>query len=181
MEITIRKIDDLIGAEYNPRQITNEEIEEIKDSIKRFGVVEPIIVNINEERKDIIVSGHQRVKVCKELKIKEVPCHQLDLTLEREKELNIRMNKAGGKFDTEMLLQHFEMENLLEYGFKDYELPNVDVEIDDLFEDVEDYKPKDETNKIVLEYNDEEYKLVIDKLAELDGTKEEIVFNLLKI
>jgi hypothetical protein len=91
------------------------------------------------------------------------------------------MNKAGGKFDTEMLLQHFETENLLEYGFKDYELPNVDVEIDDLFEDVEDYKPKDETNKIVLEYNDEEYKLVIDKLAELDGTKEEIVFNLLKI
>ena len=40
---------------------------------------------------------------------------------------------------------------------------------------------EEENNTIVLEYTDEEYKKVIDKLAELDGTKEQIIYKLLQL
>ena len=85
LKIKERKINDLISAEYNPRQITEQELKELQDSIKRFGVVEPILVNINKERKDIIISGHQRLKACLTLDMKEVPVIELNLSLEKEK------------------------------------------------------------------------------------------------
>ena len=177
--LKIRKVEELIGAEYNPRTITQEEMQQLQDSIKRFGMVEPILVNINKERKDIIISGHQRLKACLSLDMNVVPCIELDLTLDREKELNVRMNKNGGRFDVEMLTEHFEKDMLIDIGFQEFEFTNTDVSIDDIFDNIEDYKPKEETNKIVLEYTDEEHQKVTDKLAELDGTKEEIIYKLL--
>lgn len=177
--LKIRKVEELIGAEYNPRTITQEELQQLQDSIKRFGMVEPIIVNTNKERKDIIISGHQRLKACLSLDMNVVPCIELDLTLDKEKELNVRMNKNGGRFDMDMLAEHFEKDMLVDIGFQEFEFTNTDVSIDDIFDNIEDYKPKEETNKIVLEYTDEEHQKVIDKLAELDGTKEEIIYKLL--
>jgi|7_EtaG_2_1085326.scaffolds.fasta_scaffold01371_10 hypothetical protein len=174
-----RKISDLIGSEYNPRVITQQELTELQYSIKRFGLVEPILVNINNKRKDIIISGHQRIKACLMLDMTVVPCIELNLTLNKEKELNVRMNKNGGRFDVKMLTEHFEKDVLIDIGFQEHEFTNTDVSIDGLFEDVEVFKPTEPTNKIVLEYNDEDYKKVIDKLAELDGTKEEIIYKLL--
>ena len=174
-----RKVIELISAEYNPRIITEEELTQLQDSIKRFGLVEPILVNINKQRKDIIISGHQRLKACVALDMTVVPCIELDLTLPKEKELNVRMNKAGGRFDVDMLTTHFDKDVLLDIGFKDFEFTNTDVSIDNLFDDVEDYNPTADTNKIVLEYTNEEHQLVLDKLTELDGTKEQAIFKLL--
>ena len=179
MKIKKRKVGELISAEYNPRQITEEEMLQLQDSIKRFGLVEPILVNISKERKDIIISGHQRLKACLTLDMKEVPVIELDLSLEKEKELNVRMNKAGGRFDFDMLSEHFDKDTLLDIGFKDFEFTNHDVSIDDLFDDVEDYKPNETKNKIVLEYTDEEHQKVLDKLTEHEGTKEEVIYKLL--
>ena len=181
MKIKTRKIKDLISAEYNPRQITEEEQLELISSIKRFGVVEPIIININKERKNIIISGHQRLKACMTLNMKEVPVNELDLTLEQEKELNLRMNKNGGKFDYELLTDYFDKDMLLDVGFKEFEFTDKDVNIDDIFDDVDDYEPTSSKNKIVLEYTDEEHQKVLDKLSEMNGTKEEIIFRLLKL
>ena len=178
-KITERKITELISAEYNPRIITDEELKQLEDSIKRFGLVEPVLVNVHKDRKDIVISGHQRIKACQNLAMDVIPTIELKLTLEKEKELNVRMNKAGGRFDIDLLVEHFDKETLIEIGFKDYEFTNTEVKIDDLFDDTEDYKPAVEKNKIVLEYTDEEHQAVIDKLAELDGTKEEIIYKLL--
>ena len=88
--IVYKDINSLISAEYNPRQLTKDQYQNIKDSISRFGIVDPIIVNKNKDRKNIIIGGHQRIKVAKDLKIKKVPCLEIDLSLDREKELNVR-------------------------------------------------------------------------------------------
>ena len=56
-----------------------------------------------------------------------------------------------------------------------------DVNIDDIFDDVDNYEPTSSKNKIVLEYTDEEHQKVLDKLSEMNGTKEEIIFRLLKL
>ena len=92
-KIVNKKIDDLIFAEYNPRQLSKEQFKYLKDSIHRFGLVDPVIINKNKERKNIIIGGHQRTKVAKAMGIKQVPCVELNLSYDKEKELNIRLNK----------------------------------------------------------------------------------------
>lgn len=129
-EHKILKVADLISAEYNPRKINGKELDDLKDSIKRFGLVEPIVVNGHKARKNIIISGHQRISICKELGMVEVPCNVVNLDIEMEKELNIRMNKAGGSFDNEMLDKFFDRDKLIDFGFTEDELPTIEIESD---------------------------------------------------
>ena len=63
MKVIDKKIADLIGAEYNPRKLSDKQFRELRDSLNRFGFVDPVLVNVNEERKNIIIGGHQRTKV----------------------------------------------------------------------------------------------------------------------
>ena len=84
-------INKLKPATYNPRQITKKQYNDLKDSLDKFSLVEPIVVN-----KDMtIIGGHQRLKICKELKHTEIDCVVLDLNKEQERELNIRLNNYG--------------------------------------------------------------------------------------
>ena len=122
MEIIHRNVDELISAEYNPRQMTNEQHKYLTDSIKRFGLVDPIIVNTHPDRKNIIVGGHQRVIIARELDIKNVPTVEIELTPERERELNIRLNRNTGEWDFDLLANYFEVGELTEWGFNEKEL-----------------------------------------------------------
>lgn len=136
MKITKRKIKDLIRAEYNPRKITPVEEFDLRESLMRFGLVEPIIININKERKDIVIGGHQRLKIWEELGNDEIDCNQIDLTLDKERELNIRLNKNGGSFDDDLIKEYFDYEELTEWGFTPDELFEPDKKIiDGLIED----------------------------------------------
>ena len=128
-KIINRDIESLIFAEYNPRQLTKDQYKHLKDSIDRFGLVDPIIVNINKQRENIIIGGHQRVKVAKDMNIKEVPVIELDLTYDRERELNVRLNANTGEWDTDILANMFELDELQDWGFDDIDLK--------LFEDEE--------------------------------------------
>jgi DNA modification methylase len=122
MEIQYYKSNDLIMAEYNPRQLTKDQYSQLKDSIKRFGLVDPLIVNKNKERKNILVGGHQRFKIAKEMGIDEIPCVEVDLTLDAEKELNIRLNKNVGEWDYDALANYFDVGELTDWGFSNDEL-----------------------------------------------------------
>ncbi len=116
-------IDTLIPADYNPRRITAADRKDIKASLEKFGFVEPIIVNKNPDRLNVIVGGHQRVTVAKEeLGYTEVPCVFVNLTLKEEKELNVRLNKNQGRWDYEALQEYFDKDWLKELGFLDSEL-----------------------------------------------------------
>ena len=48
-------VSNLIFAEYNPRELTKDQHQDLKDSITRFGFVDPLIVNTHKERKNILV------------------------------------------------------------------------------------------------------------------------------
>ena len=67
LKIVEKKCADLIGAEYNPRELTEKQHRDLTDSLKRFGIVDPVLVNVHPDRKNIIVGGHQRTKVWQEL------------------------------------------------------------------------------------------------------------------
>lgn len=138
MKIKTRKISDLIRAEYNPRELTKEQQNQLTDSLKRFGLVDPIIVNTHKDRKNILVGGHQRMKVWESMGNETIPTVEVNLNLEKEKELNVRLNKNTGKFDTELLLEHFDTDDLIEWGFDDYEFPTFEEELDYSILDDED-------------------------------------------
>ena len=121
-KIIHREINSLIFAEYNPRQLTKDQYQNLKDSISRFGLVDPIIVNSNKDRKNIIVGGHQRVKVAKDMDIEFVPVLEVDLTYEKERELNIRLNKNTGEWNWDELANSFDIAELTGWGFNESQL-----------------------------------------------------------
>jgi ParB family chromosome partitioning protein len=122
MKIVYKKPSELKAADYNPRQLSDLQFEQLKKSLEGFDVVEPIVINTFKGRENIIVGGHQRVKVLESMGVKTIPCVEVSLPFEKEKELNVRLNKNTGQFDFDMLANNFEIEDLLEWGFTEDEL-----------------------------------------------------------
>lgn len=117
MKIEKIKIEKLKPAEYNPRKDLKQEDEEyqkIKKSITEFGYVAPVIVNSNMT----VIGGHQRLKILKELGYTDVECVIVDLDPNKEKALNIALNKISGDWDNDKL------EELLS------ELKQTDIDMD---------------------------------------------------
>ena len=138
-KIIYRNINDLIAADYNPRKLSKTQGEQLTASLTKFGAVDPAIININPDRKDIIIGGHQRIKIAKKLKWKIFPCIELNIeSLEEEKELNVRLNKNTGEFDFDKLANFFDAEKLISYGFSTEELgfdlkkPKGDLQEDEI-------------------------------------------------
>jgi len=134
---TTRKLEDLIKNGYNPRTLSESEKKDLEKSVKSFGTVVPVVLNIGS-RANTLIGGEQRIKVYADLGIAEVECMvpSRELTLKEEQELNLRLNKNTGSWN-EDLLKEFDMSLLLDVGFGDDELQNlfddVDV-IDDNFD-----------------------------------------------
>ena len=103
MQIEKRAVADLKAADYNPRkdlQPGDAEYEKLIRSIQEFGYVEPVIWN---KRTGVVVGGHQRLKVMKDLGYTEVDCVVVDLDEAKEKALNIALNKISGEWDNDLL------------------------------------------------------------------------------
>jgi ParB family transcriptional regulator, chromosome partitioning protein len=73
--LNIRYVDiNLLNpALYNPRKWSDDAIIQLTESIKKFGLVDPIIVNSAPNRKNVVVGGHFRLKVAKDLGFREMP------------------------------------------------------------------------------------------------------------
>jgi hypothetical protein len=84
-------------APYNPREATDEDIDDLKRSLEHFGVVEALVLN---RRTDRIVGGHQRVHAAQKLGLATLPITWVDLDETDERLLNLALNKIGGRFTT---------------------------------------------------------------------------------
>jgi len=173
MQIINRKISELLFSEYNPRKLTKQQMEQLKQSLEGFGIVEPVVINSNPDRKDIIIGGHQRIKVAKELGYMEFPCIEINLTIEREKELNIRLNKNVGEWNWEALINSFSTSELLNWGFTDKEIPPMPVGEPEMGEDDVPEPPKEIKTK-----NGDLYQLGVHRLLCGDATISENVEKL---
>lgn len=102
MNIQKISIEKLKPAEYNPRKDLkpeDEEYQKIKKSLVEFGYVAPVIINADMT----VIGGHQRLKVLKELGYTEIECNVVDLDKDKEKALNIALNKITGEWDNAKL------------------------------------------------------------------------------
>lgn len=144
MELEKIKVEDIVPAEYNPRKISDDELGKLEKSINEFGFVDPIIINLKNNR---IVGGHQRFKIIKKENIKELNLLRLgnvgwafvdtDLKIKDgnyERALNIALNKISGEWD------NVKLDNILNDlafdGF-DVTLTGFDVDLDS-FNDLSD-------------------------------------------
>lgn len=142
-DTVMRKVSELKPAEYNPRKISKKEYDKLRKSIEEFGLTQPLMVNMKKGRENIVIGGHQRLSVLRDLGVEEVYCVEMELSLKKEKELNIKMNRTGGEFDMDILLEEFEMDDLSDWGFEKGELPSLSPNDDqkDLSDDIDtEYK-----------------------------------------
>lgn len=118
-------ISELKPADYNPRKWDESAINQLKESVNRFGLVDPIIANGAAERFNVVIGGHFRLKVAKDLGYTEIPVVYINIPdINKEKELNLRLNRNTGEWDLE-LLKSFDIDLLLKTGFDDNDLANI--------------------------------------------------------
>ena len=153
MIIEKKKISDLKPAPYNPRKSNEKQEANLKKSLEKFGVVEPIVFN---KQTGSIVGGHFRVRELKKLGYKEVDCVIVDLNEDDEKELNIRLNANTGEWNWEMLDVNWDADKLDEWGLElpeDWETVEVqEKEQVDLSDDLK------ETFEVIISCTDETHQ-----------------------
>ena len=138
MNIQNMKIKDIIPYEKNAKKHNRQQIENVAESIKRFGFAQPLVV----DRNNVLIIGHCRLLASKLLQIREVPVVRMDeLTDEQVKALRLLDNKLN-ESEWDMDLLSAELEEIDLEGFDiDWELPEEEPEPeiiqDDLPEEVE--------------------------------------------
>ena len=150
-EIIQVDINNLKGFEGNPRKVTKSKLNLLRNSIDKFGYVEMIVVD--EDNK--IISGHQRVRVMKEMGKKEVKAVKIKgYNLNEKKALSIRLNKQAGEFDNKALgewLKDIKIEDI-DVELTGFDIGDLEVKFDDIFPAEEDnFNPDEINNKNLIE------------------------------
>ncbi len=115
----------LRSPEYNPRTWSKEAADQLAESIKQYGLVDPLLVNSAPGREGIVIGGNFRLKVAKELKVESVPIVRVRIDdLGREKELCLRLNRNTGDWNWDMLAD-FGEDILKGVGFSSEEMDEV--------------------------------------------------------
>jgi hypothetical protein len=138
--VSQKLVKEIIPSPHNPRKKLSPEDEEynqIKSSIERFGYVEPLVVNsVNNH----CISGNNRLTVLQDMGIEDIQCFVIDEpSKEREIALTIAINKIKGKWDyakLEKLLNSYDDEEISLTGFSS-------AELDELFGDFKSFIPEE--------------------------------------
>lgn len=116
--------DRIHGAPYNPRKISASAAKKLRESLRTFGMLQPVVWN---QQTGNIVAGHQRVEAMDTLLRKEdypLTVAVVDLPIEDEVRANVVMNNTAvmGEWDTSKLADIKT------------EFPNIDFEKDLCFD-----------------------------------------------
>ena len=183
MEIKELPLKELKPAAYNPRKKLkkgDKEYEKIKQSLLKFGYVDPIIVN-----EDLtVIGGHQRLTVLKDLDYETAKCVIVDLPKEDEKALNIALNKITGQWDDALLadllldLQESDF-NLDLTGFEPPEIDNILSNVHDKELSEDKFDVEEELKKPTVSRRGDIWQLGKHRVICGDSTKSETYDQLL--
>lgn len=134
------KIKDLKDYHKNPRKISKHDADNLKESLKEFGLVDKPIIT----KEGTIIGGHQRKRCLKALGYKEIECWvpNVDLNDKQVEKLNLMLNRVHGEFDYDILANEFEIPDLLDSGF----LP-TDFDLEDILDEKKEETEKDHGKK----------------------------------
>ena len=183
MEIREIRLSELHPASYNPRKKLkkgDKEYEKIKQSLLKFGYVDPIIVNNDLT----VIGGHQRLTVLKDLDYETAKCVIVDLSKEDEKALNIALNKITGQWDDQLLadllldLQESDF-NLDLTGFEPPEIDDILSNVHDKDLSDDDFDVEEELKKPTFSKRGDIWQLGKHRVICGDSTKAETYDQLL--
>lgn len=85
-------LDDLRPADYNPRRLSETAFARLQESIGRWGIVKPVILNAD----GTLVAGHQRTKAMRALGITHTPAVRLSakVRMADEVQFNLMHNRV---------------------------------------------------------------------------------------
>jgi DNA modification methylase len=143
--VTRKNVADLTKNNYNPRKMSQKEKSDLKESIKAFGAVVPVVLNTGS-RENVIIGGEQRVRTYADLGITTIDCvvPSRELSETEEVELNLRLNKNVGSWH-DTLLKEINIDVLLQVGFGDEELQTLFDDVDVVDDDFDHKKAIKET------------------------------------
>lgn len=174
------KLSDLKLTEGNPRLIKDEKFKKLVKSISEFPEMMPLRPIIVDEHM-VVLGGNMRLRALNELKYKTIPSTWIKvangLTDEQKKEFIIKDNVGFGSWDFDVLANEWNEQLLIDWGV-DIWNPATDENISGLFTEGEQ-ETELNTNKIVLQFTDEEYSLVVEAFEKIGGSREQAVFKLL--
>jgi len=136
-----RSLDELIPHSSNPRVLSKNDADQLKKSIRKFGLVDKPVITASGK----IIGGHQRIRILQELGFTDVECWVIDdeeLTEREVDELNIRLNRNVGDWDWDKLANTWDVNDLLDWGFEDKEF--------------EETMPMPKASKVTFEFSEKE-------------------------
>lgn len=149
------KVEDLVPYERNPRKIPQEAVDDVRESYKQCGVIDPI--EIDEE--NVILSGHTRRLAAIEEGIKEVDALRVTgLTEPQKRKYRLLANKTGEKSGWDYELLDWEIEDLDFEGYDfGFDISGGDMDFDDMFSDAGNHEKKKKT--VVCPHCGKEFEL----------------------
>lgn len=127
-EDKIVPIATLIANDINPRKIQKKAFDALKKSLQEFPEMKKLrMIVVDEDMK--ILGGHQRIYALKDLGYADVEVKQVfGLTEKQKREFIIKDNTAAGEWDTDILANNWEMEELESWGLDKFNFGDVDDE-----------------------------------------------------
>ena len=122
---TTRKISELKPYDKNPRRISKGQYQRLVDSIKQTGYNNRLLINTD----NTVAAGHQRLKALTELGFVEIDVLVPSRIL-TEQEFNrvlVSDNIQLGEFDMDILANHFEINDLIDWGMDAMKFPDIEV------------------------------------------------------
>jgi len=169
------KINKIKGNPSNPRNIKDEKFKKLVKSINGFPeMLEKRPIVVDEDM--MVLGGNMRWKACKDAGLKEVWIDVAEgWTQEQKDEFIIKDNANFGEWDWDILANEWDNAELNEWGLDVWNPEDIDLE--QFFENDEGIEKS--PTKIVLEYSEDDYPLVLQAFEDRDGSNEDIVFKLL--
>ena len=174
MNIKKSKVKDLKFFPGNPRKMDHKTLEQLKTSIREFGMVQPLIIN----EKNQVIGGNQRLQALRELGIEEVDTVQVHLPEAKQKALNLALNKISGEWDEDLLQKFIDDMPNEDIEIAGFDLKELGIDLDDLGL-VEEDEYKGPTEPRVQPALGDMYQLGEHKLICGDSTKQETYERLL--
>ena len=161
----------------NPRIIKGDKFKKLVQSIKDFPEMlelRPIVI----DEDNIVLGGNMRLRACTEAGLTDVPVKiAKGLTEEQKKEFIVKDNVGFGEWDWDILANEWDNVMLKDWGMDVWQ-PDEAMGLDDFFEEDLLQDDKAEKNKIVLEYTQDDYNVIIEILNKQSVAKEKIIYDL---
>lgn len=168
MKIEKIKLSEIKPYENNAKKHPKEQIEQIKKSIKEFGMCDPIAIDEN----NVIIEGHGRYIALNELGYKEVDCIRIEnLTEEQKKAYTLVHNKLtmNTGFDMEKVEKEIEQIKSIDMSYFDFDIYPEEIELPEV--ETED---QEQIFRMTLNFSEEQFQEVQEAIEIIEATRKEL-------